>query len=250
MNYAPMPPKPRSSLGPVLIALGVVAAIVFGSGFLVLKSWAAARSDLVDDGYTSPKLTFHGPFTYGFTATKGSSSCSGTITRYPGSSSRQETCFEMTGTAPPPPVLTNRQQVEKSLEKNYAKYAFTAFTCPEIADADTKVTCKLAAESASVTVSVERTASDTDGTWGKWTSSLDETVGNGSEMSDDLTKSVSETAKAKHPSGVDVDCGKGPVVFTDGKATCKFTTRDKKPMQGTVNLTAKKEGGYQWTARL
>ena len=250
MNYASMPPKPRSSLGSVLIALGVVGAIVLGSGLWLLKSWATARSDLIAEGYTSPKVTFQGPFTFGFTGIKGTSSCSGTMTRYPGSSSRQETCFEATPTVPPPPPLTNRQQVESSLQKNYSSYGFTTFTCPEIADADTKATCKVASEDTSVTVSVERTGLDTDGTWAKWTSKFDSFVGRGPELSADLTKSLSEKTKSKHPSGVDVECGKGAVVFTDGKASCKFTTRDKKPMTGVVNLTANKDGGYKWSAQL
>jgi hypothetical protein len=238
-------------LGPGLIALGVVALLVLVPGLWVLKSWATVRSDLEADGYASPKVTFKGPFTFAFTAMKGASSCSGTVTRFPGSSSREEMCYEPTPIVPPAPVLTNRQEVEKSLEKNYAKFAFTKCTCPEIADADTKTSCTLAGDNgASVTAQVERTKVDTDGTWGEWSTTLDAPVGKGEDLSADLTKSVGDTAKAKHPSGVDVDCGAGPVVFSGGKATCTFTTRDKKPMHGNVELTSKPGGGYKWTAKL
>ncbi len=114
-----------------------------------------------------------------------------------------------------------------------------------------KTTCTLGAENgASVTATVERTKADTDGSWAQWTTALDATAGNAEEIAAELTKSLGDRSKRSHPAGVDVDCGKGPIVFTGGKASCTFTTRDKKPTQGKVDLASKADGGYTWKATL
>ncbi len=112
MSYAPREPSFRPSRTPLLVALGVVAALVLGSGLWVLKSWASVRADLEADGYASPKVTFKGPFSYAFRATKGTSSCSGTITRYPGGGSTEETCFDTTPAPPAAPPTSNRVELE------------------------------------------------------------------------------------------------------------------------------------------
>lgn len=236
----------RSSRAPLWIALAVVIGLPALGGLWTLKSFAAARDDLEADGYTNPKVKIKGPFTFSFSATKGTSTCSGTITRYPGSSSREELCFDESPKAATPPPPSNREQVEGSLRKNYGKRGFDDFSCPEIANADEKASCTISAKNGlRVTVPVERTKVDADGSWLAWSSTLPAGIASGEELAADLTQSMGKTIKKKHD-GLAVDCGKGPVMFQDGKLTCDVTTSDKTPVHTKARLTLNQDGGYRW----
>jgi hypothetical protein len=259
MNYPPPQQQPsddamiramkRPNRAPLFVALAAVVAVVGGAGLWTIRGFAATRAELVEKGYTDPKVKLHGPFTFGFSGKKGDSVCSGTVTRYPGSTSTEESCFDTTPPAPPPPPpLTNREQIERSLRKNYAKLGFDKFTCPEIADSDAQTKCTVAGgNGVSVTVSVERTKTGERGEWAAWTSALDATVGKGEDLSKDVTESVTKGTAKKHHVGIEADCGKGPVLFVDGKLTCDLTTQDKKPVHTKVVLTLQKGGGYKWS---
>lgn len=266
MNYPPPQQRPpddveamaramkRANRTPIFVVLAIVGAIVVGGGMWVLRSFVSARGELEEQGYANAKVTFHGPFAFGFTGTKGTSTCSGTMTRYPGSSSIEETCFD---SSPPPPVtkspppMSNRQQLEASLERKFGKFGFDKFTCPEIADADATATCTLASASGvSMPAKVERTKSDTDGSWATWTTTLASTVTNADTLSSGLTKSVMASAKGKRHTGITVDCGKGPVIVDDGHETsCDLSTEDAKPLHAKVNVQFKKDGDYTWAVR-
>jgi hypothetical protein len=77
----------------LLIGLLVVLGIAALGGVYVLAGRASVKATLEADGYTNVDVKMNSPLEYGFTAQKGASTCGGTVTRVPGSTSRQETCF-------------------------------------------------------------------------------------------------------------------------------------------------------------
>jgi hypothetical protein len=242
----------RGNRTPLYVVLAIAAGSLFATGSFVVRNYFGVRSDLSEKGYKDLKVKFVGPFTFGFTGTKGSSECGGTITRYPFSGSEDETCFDTTPREPPPPPLTNRQEVEGSIKKNYAKRGFDHFTCPDIADADTKVTCKVTAPNGcSVDVNVERTKVGSRGEWSEWSSSPATPIVDGEKLDADLMPLILDAVKARRPKlELDIDCGKGPIVFVDGKLTCQLVTHDPKPLHTTVLLTMKDDkGGYNWSVK-
>jgi len=242
----------RSKRAPLLVALVVLVALPLVGAAWVLRGFGAVRAQLEDQGYTSVELKIHGPFTFGFTGAKGTSTCSGTVTREPFSTSIEELCFDSSPKTPPPPPPSNRESVEKSLVEKYgAIFGFDHASCPEIAAADTKATCTLtAANGASVGAVVTRTATGTAGDWTGWHVELDHGVENGEELAKKLSKAVAASVGARHPKiVVDLDCGKGPIVFTEGKKlACAAVSEDAKPLHATVEVTEKPDGGgLRWT---
>jgi len=83
----------RANRQPMLIGLAVLVAVIALGGVYVLAGKSAVKSSLESDGYTNVDVKMHNAFEYGFTAQKGAATCGGTVTRMPGSSSRQESCF-------------------------------------------------------------------------------------------------------------------------------------------------------------
>jgi hypothetical protein len=263
MNYPVQPGLPdddpdlralkKSKRAPIFITLGVLVAIPILGAAYVARGYMAVRADLEGQGYTAIELKLHGPFTFGFSGTKGTTSCSGTITRVPFSTSTQEICFDLTPktpAAPPPP--SNRESVEASLVEKYnAMLGFDHASCPEIANADTTAACTLSASNgASVVANVSRTAAGTAGDWTSWHVVLGRQVENAEKLAANTSKAVAESVKKRHPNIViDLDCGKGPIVFTtDKKVTCTAVSEDPKPLHGTVEIVEKPDGGgLRWT---
>ena len=235
----------RSSRAPLFVALGVVVGVPALGGLWTLKSFAGARADLEADGYEHPSVKVKGPFTFSFSATKGGQRCSGTIKRFPGSSSREELCFDDSPKAPAPPPPSNREKLEKSLRFHYAKLGFDDFSCPEIPNVDDRTSCSMSFKDGLVPVSVARDGVDPDGSWSSWTFTLPSNIVSGEKLSADVQQTLVKGIKRKH-AGLVVDCGKGPVVFKDDKLTCDVTTADPKPVHTKVALTRSDGGGYSW----
>jgi hypothetical protein len=75
-------------------------------------------------------------------------------------------------------------------------------------------------------------------------------VENGEKLAANISKAVAESVKSRHPNIViDLDCGKGPIIFTKGKkVSCTAVSEDPKPLHGTVELVEKPDGdGLRWT---
>jgi hypothetical protein len=256
MNYGqydvPPPPKSRTGLIVVLVFAGLIVASI---GW-VLAGFGMVRASLTDDGYTDVKVSMRNPFTFSFDGKKGDSSCSGTITRLPGSMSREELCFSgMSGKSavPAPPPPSNRESIEKSLREHYAETGFDTFTCPEIANADTKATCKMSSSGGvQLDANVTRTAAGTAGDWQSWHIQLDALdVESGDKLGAKLSKAIASSVASRHPNiALDVDCGKGPIVFVAGKKiTCSATSHDDKPLHATITVEDKPDGGITWTEK-
>lgn len=244
----------RANRKPIFIVLGLLAAAVVASGVFVLSNFSGARSALVAQGYSDVHVKLTGPITFSFDAKRGTSSCSGTVTRMPWSTSIQELCFD---TAPPTPSappraapLTNRQQVEATLSTNYTKRGFDGFVCPEIADGDATAACTVTAKSngASVVVTATVTKHDTDGTWGEWEMKPAQPVELGSQLVTELSPAITTAVQKRYPKAtLEIDCGPGPVVFADNKATCKAVLHD--PNKTTDLLLTHKGTSTNWSLK-
>jgi hypothetical protein len=240
----------RAKWQPLLIGSGLVSLAAFVAVLWEVESFVSARGELEEKGYSDVHVSFEGPFTFGFSATKGLSTCSGTLRRYPGSSSMGSFCTDTTPHSTIRTRLSNRREVEKNLRTTYTKLGFDQFTCPDIADSDTRATCVVAADNGcSLSISIERTETFDDGSWSAFTVHRSATVWDGETLSADLTDSVIEATKSRHHVGLQVDCGKGPVAFIDGKAQCTLTSRDATPVHTVVTLTETSGGGYAWRTK-
>lgn len=236
----------RANRTPIFVTLAVIGAVIVGCGLWFLRSYTSARSDLEAMGYTDVKVELHGPFNFGFSGTKDGMSCGGTMTRYPGSSSIQEMCFDATPAPKAPPPPSNRESIEKSLREHTSDLGFETATCPEIANADTKVTCKVGASTGvSVDAEVTRTEVGTAGDWNAWHIEFANEIENADKLGAKLAKAVAASVAKRHPGLVlDVDCGKGPLVFTrTTQITCHATSHDAKPLHATVVVSEKPDGG-------
>lgn len=236
----------RTNKTPLFIGLGVIALILVGSGLWVLSGFAAVRSTMKENGYTNLKVSVKGPFTYSFSGRKGTSTCAGTVTRFPGSVSTEEFCVADLISTPPP---NNRAEVEGSLKRNYEKDAFDTYSCPDIQSYDQSVTCIVSASNgASVEVRVDRKTLDTDGSWGTWSMEPKSPVANAEKVAADLKPDLQKALQKKRPGAtLDVDCGKGPLVFVDNKASCKVMTHEAKPKDTTVAIELDKDRNFKWT---
>jgi hypothetical protein len=83
----------RTNKKPLLVGAGIVAGILLLGVLFLFTGAASVRTSLVEGGYTDVDVKINGPFEYGFTAKKGTSTCGGVMTKTPFSSSRTETCF-------------------------------------------------------------------------------------------------------------------------------------------------------------
>ena len=243
----------RANRKPIYIVLGLVAIGIVGSGLFVLSNFSGAKSSLESQGYTDVHVKLTGPITFAFDAKRGTSSCSGTITRMPGSSSTQELCFDTTpspSAAPKAVPLTNRQQVEATLKTNFGKRGFDGFVCPDIADTDATAVCTATAKSngASLAVTATVTKHDADGTWGAWEMKPAQPVELGSDLVTDLSPDITSAVLKRYAKAtVELDCGTGPVVFTDNKAKCKATLRN--PDKTIDLLLTRQDTSTNWSLK-
>ena len=83
----------RANRRPYFIALGVAGLVVLWVLVKLVTGKAEVRSSLEEQGFTDVELHMNGVFDYGFTAKKGDSTCGGSVTKLPFSSSQQFSCF-------------------------------------------------------------------------------------------------------------------------------------------------------------
>ena len=82
---------------PMKIVLGVIAAVVGAGLIYVGEGKSAVRDELLDQGYQDVHVHADGVFTYTFDAIKAMAVCEGTVTRFPGSLSLEQTCRSLNG---------------------------------------------------------------------------------------------------------------------------------------------------------
>jgi hypothetical protein len=83
----------RANRKPLYITAGVIVAIAVWLGLQVLSGASAVRKSLEADGYTDIDVKTNGLFDFGYTAKKGNSTCGGSVTRLPFSTSKSEVCM-------------------------------------------------------------------------------------------------------------------------------------------------------------
>ncbi len=232
----------RTKRAPFVVGLVSVGIIALSVGLYVLGGRAATRSELAGRGYTEISVSSDGLFSYRYTGTKGSSACAGSFQRLPFSSSWSESCFDVT---PRPPL---REQIERSLQENYAKTGFDSFACPEVPASERSVTCTLAAANGtSVQVSIAATKVAGDGRWTSWRSTPEIRAINGEVLASELWAAVTKGREGQGPNDdLVIACGKGPQLLRDDTIACVASLRGKTPRTGTVTVSFLKEGGYNW----
>lgn len=75
-----------------LITAGIIVVIVVLGALKALPMSGAVVSTLERDGYSNVEVTRTGLFDFTYEATKGSATCSGSLSMTPGSTSRNDIC--------------------------------------------------------------------------------------------------------------------------------------------------------------
>lgn len=78
-----------------LKTVGVIVAVLVVVAAYPLMGIGAVRSQLEAEGYSEVKVELKGPFEYSFEGKRGTARCSGRVERMPGSTSRNEMCFDV-----------------------------------------------------------------------------------------------------------------------------------------------------------
>jgi hypothetical protein len=222
------------------LIIGLIVAGGAGAvGLYALRAKSEVQAELEGQGYGAVWVKMKDPFTFSFDAKKGTSQCSGTISRTPFSSKREEMCFDTSPPppkAPSPPTLSNREQLQLSLKTSYEKYGFDKFVCPDVANADEKVACTVSGPGgASAPINASLKTHDTDGSWATWSWNAPppEFINR-----NDFATDVKKTLEAAQPNKrtLDVDCGTGPLILNGDPLTCKVSTATP-PKEGTAKVT-------------
>ncbi len=75
-----------------LTTIGIVVGVLVVGALGVFPMGSSVQSALEADGYSNVEVKRDGAFSFTFTAKKGDSSCSGSVTKMPGSTSSSEFC--------------------------------------------------------------------------------------------------------------------------------------------------------------
>lgn len=228
----------RANRAPIFAALALVAGAATLAGLVVLRGRAAAASELKHRGYSATQLTMRGPFTWGFSGTKGTAECGGSIEKIFFSTSIEESCFDVKPAPRSAPARPANELLQEGLRKQFAEIAVTSVRCPSIDPGAVTATCTAAADAGEpIDVVVEKANGD-------WTIRTPEQV----ILRPTLSAGLTNELRAKAKKGVFVDCGAGLFGYSAGdELTCVAGRKGaKKP--GRMTVVFKADGSYTWTA--
>lgn len=239
----------RARRGPLYGILATVAVAGLLVGGYVLRGKHATADELAQRGYTETTVKMTGLFSFSFSGMKVGARCSGTFERIPFSTSLNEACFSVA--APPPPPLSPRESVERSLAKKYAAEGFAAFTCPEIAAGGKSVDCTISAvNGTSVPVHVEAKGTAED-PWQSWSYAPTEIYFRGEDVATKLPTALAPELKKRGLAGeLTVDCGAGLRVTQANAVTCKaeLARGQRRKREGSLTLTFADDGSIsKWS---
>jgi hypothetical protein len=229
----------RANRRPLVIGAAVAGGLVLLGALYVLGGKSATGEELARRGYADAVVTMKGPFAFAFSGRKGTARCSGTYERMPGSTSLQESCFDVQPDAPAAPKVPENERLEQGLRSHLASLAITQAHCPPIAEGATKTTCSIQGATGTPLELVFTKTND------EWSQDRPDRVLQRATLAEMVGKEIEEKVKAP----VTVDCGVGLYGYAAGDALSCTTTRKGSKSAGSVVVTFTAGGGYTWKAK-
>lgn len=230
----------KRSMKPLLVVVGVLVGVPALLGLNVLKVRGDVASDLREKGYTDVKLKLNGLFSWGFEGTKGTSKCSGTIEKMPGSTTTSEFCADMSPpkTADVPPPRPQHEILQEGLRKELAPLHADGVKCDPIGPDDVKAHCSAWGRTGKpIDVSVAKKGDD-------WVIESPEKIVDRATLASEIVPELDAKTKAK----MTIDCGEGLFGHKAGDTlTCSTVREGAKTPPGKLVVTFR-DKGYEWSA--